>query len=245
MVFNPQSNTLFFGSCLFCLTIILQAALADTKSWNYKVTPYLWNVSFDGDTSSGGNDFPIDTDYSFFTLDNLDKVFSISFEANNGRVGLLFDGLRARYSDNTSNMLFATQLAVELGFIEGSVSYTPSKFEHLDLIGGVRYIFLDTQLAFNPGPSSESNHDWVDPLVGARYKNSLAKNWHYQLRGDIGGFGVSSELVLNLLATIGYKFNNTLGLDLGYRYVSIDFKDDDFLYDVSMHGVIIGLGIYF
>ena len=53
------------------------------------------------------------------------------------------------------------------------------------------------------------------------------------------------DLVLNFLATIGYKFNNTLGIDLGYRYVSIDFKDDDFLYDVSMQGIVVGLGIYF
>ena len=242
---SAQFNSLALGSCLLCLTTLSQAALADTKSWNYKVTPYLWNVSFDGNTSSGSNDVPIDTDYSFFTLDNLDNVFSISFEANNGRIGILFDGLRARYSDTASNRIFDTQLAVELGFIEGAVSYLPSSFEHLDFIGGVRYIFLDTQLVFTPGATTEPAQNWVDPLIGVRYQNSLAKNWHYQLRGDVGGFGVSSDLVLNLLAIIGYKFNNTLGLDLGYRYVSIDFKEDDFLYDVSMQGFVVGLGIYF
>ena len=245
MGMSAQFNSLLFWSCLLCLTILSQATLADTKSWNYKVTPYLWNVSFDGNTSSGGNDVPIDTDYSFFTLDNLDNVFSIAFEANNGRYGILLDGLRARYNDTTSNRIFDTQLAVELGFIEGAISYMPSNFDHLDFIGGVRYIFINTQLELTPGPTSESDHNWLDPLLGARYQNSLAENWHYQLRGDVGGFGVSSELVLNLLATIGYKFNNTLGLDLGYRYVSIDFKDGDFLYDVSMQGIVVGLGIHF
>ena len=240
-----QLSSLSLGSCLICLTIVSQAALTDTKSWNYKVTPYLWNVSFDGNTSSGGNDVPIDTNYSFFTLDNLEKVFSITFEANNGRIGILFDGLRARYSDDATNALFNTQLAVELGFIEGAISYLPSAYKHLDFIGGVRYIFLDTQLTFTPGPTAESDHNWVDPLIGARYQNSLAENWYYLLRGDVGGFGVSSDLVLNLLATIGYKFNNTFGLDLGYRYVSIDFKEDDFLYDVSMYGIVLGLGISF
>ena len=238
-------KSLFYKTCLLYLAITPQTLLAETESWHYKLTPYLWNVNFDGNTSSGGNDVPIDTDYSFFTLDNLDNVFSITFEANNGRIGILFDGLRARYSDSTSNMIFATQLAVELGFIEGAVSYMPSKFEHLDFIGGVRYIFLDTQLVFTPGPTTEASQNWVDPLIGARYQNALSDNWYYLLRGDVGGFGVSSELVLNLLATIGYKFNNTLGLDLGYRYVSIDFKEDDFLYDVSMQGIVVGLGIYF
>ena len=238
-------NQFFRISLLLCLTTTSPVLFAEKTSWNYKFTPYLWNVSFDGNTSSGGNGIPVDTDYSFFTLDNLDSVFSLAFEANNGRYGILLDGLRARYSDTASNMIFDTRLAVELGFIEGAISYMPSNFDHLDFIGGVRYIFLDTQLVLSPGPTLESDHNFIDPLVGARYQNSLAENWYYQLRGDVGGFGVSSELVLNLLATIGYKFNNTFGLDLGYRYVSIDFKEDDFLYDVSMNGIVIGLGIHF
>jgi opacity protein-like surface antigen len=121
----------------------------------------------------------------------------------------------------------------------------PSNFEHLDFIGGVRYIFLDTQLVFTPGPTLGSDHDWIGPLVGARYQNSLAENWHYHLRGDIGGFGVSSELVLNLMATLGYKFNNTFGVDLGYRFLNIDFKENDFIYDASMQGIVVGLGIHF
>lgn len=245
MVMLAHFKSAFCSACLFCVTVSPQASFAETTSWHYKVTPYLWNVSFDGNTSSGGNDIPIDIDYSFFTLDNLDKVFSIAFEASNGRVGILFDGLRASYSDNTSNVIFASQLSVKLGFIEGAVSYMPAKFRHLDFIGGARYIFLDTQLVFTPGPALAPDHDWVDPLVGARYQNSLAENWHYQLRGDIGGFGVSSELVVNLMATIGYKFNKTLGVDLGYRYVDIDFKEDDFIYDVSMQGIVVGLGIHF
>ena len=165
---------LFYRLCLFCLTITHQASFAETASWHYKITPYLWNVSFDGNTSSGSNSIPIDTDYSFFTLDNLDKVFSIAFEANNGRIGILFESLRARFSDNASNRFFTTQLSVELGFLEGAISYMPSRFKHLDFIGGVRYIFVDTQLVFTPGPAPGSDHDRVDPLVGTRYQNKLA-----------------------------------------------------------------------
>jgi hypothetical protein len=108
-----------------------------------------------------------------------------------------------------------TRLAVEIGFIEGAISYMPSNFDHLDFIAGVRYIFINTQFVLTPGPTLESDHNFVDPLIGARYQNKLAQNWHYSLRGDVGGFGVSSDPVLNLLATIEYKFNKTFGLDLG------------------------------
>jgi len=100
-----RSKRRFCIACLLYLTFAPQTLLAETESWHYKLTPYLWNVSFDGNTSSGGNGIPIDTDYSFFTLDNLDNVFSIAFEANNGHCGILLDGLRARYSDTASNRI--------------------------------------------------------------------------------------------------------------------------------------------
>jgi hypothetical protein len=207
--------------------------------------PYLWNVSFDGNTSSAGNDFPVDVDYSFFTLDNLDDVYSLNFEANNGRFGILFDGLRARYSDSASNPVFDTRLAVKLGYLEGTISYLPASLDHLDILAGIRYVFLETGFQLTPGPGFDEDHTWTDPLLGLRYKNRFANDWHYVLRGDAGGFGASSDLTLNLLGSIRYMFNDTFGLDLGYRYMSIDFKENGFIYDVSMHGVTIGLGLVF
>jgi hypothetical protein len=234
-----------FATDLICVVMLNQAVAANTSPWIYEIRPYLWNVSFDGNTSSNGNDFPIDTDYSFFTLDNLDDVFFLSFEANNGRFGILFDGLRARYSDSASNRLFDTQLTVKLGYLEGVISYLPTTLDHLDILAGVRHVFLDAGFQLSPGPGFDEDHNWTDPLIGLRYKNTFTNNWHYVVRVDAGGFGVSSDLVLNLLGTISYAFNKTFTADLGYRYLSIDFKEDDFLYDVSMYGLVVGLGIRF
>ena len=234
---------------LLCLLLSTQTANAGTESWQYSIMPYLWNVSFDGTTSSGGNDFPVDVDYSFFTLDNLDNVFSLKFEANNGRIGILLDGLQAGYSDDTSNLLFDARLDVDLGYLEAAVSYKPAGFSHIDIIGGIRYIFIDAlfylQPVITPDRTIEEHHTWTDPLVGLRLQDTLGNSWFYQLRGDFGGFGVSSDMAINLLGVVGFSFNKNIAAELGYRYVSIDFKDDDFLYDVSMYGLIIGLGIHF
>lgn len=239
----------FNKALLLCLLLSTQTANAGTKSWRYSIMPYLWNVSFDGNTSSGGNDFPVDVDYSFFTLDNLDNVFSLKFEANNGRIGILLDGLQAGYSDETSNLLFDARLDVDLGYLEAAVSYNPAGFSHIDFIGGIRYIFIDAlfylQPVITPDRTKEEHHTWTDPLVGLRLQDALGKNWFYQLRGDIGGFGVSSDMTINLLGIVGFSFNKNIAAELGYRYVSIDFKENDFLYDVSMYGFVIGLGIHF
>ena len=238
-----------FATGLICVVMLNQAVAANTSPWIYEIRPYLWNVSFDGTTSSGGNDFPVDVDYSFFTLDNLDNVFSLAFEANNGRFGILFDSLQAGYSDATSNLLFDARLDVDLGYLEAAVSYKPAGFSHIDIIGGIRYIFIDAQFylqpKITPDRTVEEHYTWTDPVVGLRLQETLGKNWFYELRGDIGGFGVSSDMTLNLLGTVGFSFNKNIAAELGYRYVSIDFKEDDFLYDVSMYGLVIGLGIYF
>jgi opacity protein-like surface antigen len=52
-------------------------------------------------------------------------------------------------------------------------------------------------------------------------------------------------MTINLLGIVGFSFNKNIAAELGYRYVSIDFKENDFLYDVSMYGFVIGLGIHF
>lgn len=232
-----------------CLFFSNLASATNSESWHYAIKPYLWNVSFEGTTASGGNDFPVDVDYSFFTLDNLDNVFSLMFEANNGRFGILFDGLQAGYGDEASNLLFDARVDVDLGYLEGAVSYKPAGFSHMDIIGGIRYIFIDAlfylQPIITPDRTVEERHTWTDPLVGLRLQDTLGKKWFYELRGDIGGFGVSSDMTINLLGTVGFSFNKNIAAELGYRYVSIDFKEDDFLYDVSMYGFVIGLGIYF
>ena len=230
---------------LLCITSSNVAVFADTNTWQYSFTPYLWNVSFDGRTSSGGSDVPIDIDYSFFTLDNLDNVLSGNFKASNGRHGVFIDALCARYSDEFARNLVNTNLWSELGYIEAAYLYSPFAYDNLGLLAGARYLFVELGLEFTPGPSTDEKHEWVDPLLGVEYSDEFRHGWYYLLRGDLGGFGVSSDLVINLVVTLGYSFNRTISLEAGYRYLAVDFKEEDFLYDVSIQGVVVGLGIHF
>jgi hypothetical protein len=41
---------------------------------------------------------------------------------------------------------------------------------------------------------SSGDLNWVDPLVGVRVRQQLASGDEFQLKGDIGGFGVSSKI---------------------------------------------------
>ncbi len=219
--------------------------------WQFVLTPVLWNASVEArlsDDSSDGGDLPIDPDYRFFTLENLDDYLSLKFEANHVRFGLLFDSLRARYQDKTSNSIANFVVGTELGFIELSARYQLYDEFELDLIAGVRRTFLDidqTLLLPRRSVTTKYSFSWTDPLIGLRYHHPFSKKWHAWLRGDIGGFNIATQRVINFTADMQYIINTYISLSMGYRYLAIDFKEDDILYDVSLNGLQIGIGIHF
>ncbi len=71
-------------------------------------------------------------------------------------------------------------------------------------------------------------------------------------RGDIGGFGVGSDLTWNVAGLLLYDFD-LFGMDAsvatGYRALYQDFEDgsgaNKFAYDVTTQGPILGMVIRF
>lgn len=71
-----------------------------SKPIQYEIIPYLWAASLSGTTAAGGEESPpIDSDYSFFSLDNLDGVFSATFSAKGHQWGFLIDYLYVAFKD--------------------------------------------------------------------------------------------------------------------------------------------------
>ena len=218
-----------------------------SEQWQFVLTPILWNASVTAnltDDNSGGNE-PIRPDYNFFSLDNLDDYMSLQFDARHGRFGILFDSLRARYDDETATNRLNLSIGSELGFIELAVSYQLLERHKLDLYGGVRRTFLDIDIILSPFIDNKSSYSWTDPLIGLRYNYSLNNNWQLWLKGDIGGFEVATQRTINVIANMQYITNKYVSFTVGYRYLQIDFKEDDILYDVNLKGVYLGVGIHF
>ena len=67
--------------------------------WTIELTPYLWAAGLDGNTAADGTGSEIDTDYEFFSLDNLDFALGTSLEARKGRWGMLYDAMYVEFSD--------------------------------------------------------------------------------------------------------------------------------------------------
>ena len=65
------------------------------------------------------------------------------------------------------------------------------------------------------------------------------------LRGDLGGFGIESDMAVNAEIMFRYQMGNTFSAKFGYRYLKVKFDDSNFVYDIGLDGFLIGLGIKF
>ena len=65
------------------------------------------------------------------------------------------------------------------------------------------------------------------------------------LKGDIGGFGVSSDLTWTVYGGFEFQIARHFYTDIGCRYFGTDYKSGSFKYDVSLIGPQIELGVNF
>ena len=90
---------------------------------------------------------------------------------------------------------------------------------------------------------------WFDPVIITRFSADIKDKWLFRFRGDIGGFGIGSDLTWQLQAYAGYRFGKVFQLTAGYRILSIDYDKgvdkDRFIYNVDTFGPVIRFGFNF
>lgn len=90
---------------------------------------------------------------------------------------------------------------------------------------------------------------WVDPLVGLQYSVPINDKWTYTLRGDVGGFGVGSDLTWHMATTLRRQVNDRFTWYVGYRVIAYDYREGSGLqaqrYDMTQQGPGVGLAISF
>ena len=93
------------------------------------------------------------------------------------------------------------------------------------------------------------SNTWVSPLIGMQTTYAFSDQWQAFLYLDAAGFGVSGRRDLSGTAQAGisYTLGNSTQLSLGYKYWGLDFAGhgSDDHYDVTQHGVNLGLRLFF
>lgn len=86
---------------------------------------------------------------------------------------------------------------------------------------------------------------WFDPCVGLRTRYNFNKTFYTAVRGEIGGFGVSADLMWQVEGVVGINLTRNVFTEIGYRALSVDYDQDGLLLDTVTHGPQITTGITF
>jgi hypothetical protein len=213
-----------------------------SQRWTVELTPYLWAAGLDGDTAADGAGSEIDTDYTFFSLDNLDFALGAAVEARKGRWGMLYDAMYVEFSDAFERGA-GSEVEVSGGFVETIGSVAARNGRPLELLFGLRFVALESTVDVAPIPRASARETWLDPLVGLEFSHAFNERWSVAVRGDVGGFGISSEsseLAANVSAMFGWRLSDKLTLRGGYRLLQMDFDGDSLVLDATVQGYVLG-----
>ena len=86
---------------------------------------------------------------------------------------------------------------------------------------------------------------WIDPIIGLRGQVNITRWLFLAAQGDVGGFGVGSQITWNTQATIGFNFTRNIFAELGYRYMYVDYNKNNFLYQMNSYGLFSSIGVKF
>jgi hypothetical protein len=244
------------GTSLIVLALAFVCPLAyaedssGTKEWEFKVAPfYLWAVNLDGDVGMKGVIAPLKLDFGDI-FDSLEGLFTAHFEGWwRQKWGLLFDVSYINISDGQATPVVTVDVDFENVMTEFVGFYRFTEGRHaLEPLAGIRYMYTETKVDILGVPLGvKETEDWVDPIIGARYKYSINEKWNVSLRGDIGGFGAGSDFTWNLAGLIHFQPWKNVGFTGGYRALDVDYQSGSgsskFTYDILMQGPILGVNI--
>lgn len=252
------------------LTLLTQAARgADLTSpegageWSFSMAPYLWGAGMKGEVGLFGLE-PVDVDASFVdVLDYLKFGGMVVSELDNGTWGVFSDLIYVKLTADQSVERLVAGTPAELsmgvetssftGALMGEYHLLSSDRIKFDLMAGARLWSVDNDVSAHLKLSgarvaefSGSDGDtWVDPMIGAKMRVGTNSPLYFTGWGMIGGFGVGSELSWDVMAGAGYEWNDWLSTVVGYRALSVDYKNDGFVFDVVQQGIIVGAVIHF
>ena len=233
-----------------------KAASTQPSDWHVDWVPlYLWFSGLHGNVGAKGYSVPVDASFSQI-FDQLNIGLMSLLDVRRKKFGLLTDLVFMSLSTDQKDTPVG---AVYTGFTANSKTFwiAPEAYYRLlekergtvDVLAGVRVWKLDNSIDLFQGSATSitagQSQSWADPILGARFRLNLKKGLFAKLGGDAGGFGAGSQSTWQIYTGVGKTFKEKYSVELGYRYLSVDYVNGGFLFDTHMSGLITGLGIHF
>lgn len=261
----------FFVTCSLLLVLLTapgvhaQDSTAPKNKWQFEITPYFLAAAMNGEVGAGN--VKADIDMSFEDIwNNLDMGLMGAFEARKGPWIFAIDAVYFRLKNEETNSWTGpggivtangdVEATLTQQLYQGTVGYRVyDEKTKVDLTGSVRYTIVETELDLaleTSGPifpggtyNLSDKQSWADPVFGVRVLTPFSEKWSFLGYADMGGFNVGSTITYQAIAGIRWQFSKVVSAKLAYRYLYQDFDDDDFDWDMTYHGPLIGFGFSF
>ena len=119
----------------------------------------------------------------------------------------------------------------------------------LEALGGTRYVYSETELDVPGFAGVTQDRSYLDPFFGIRGRFDWTEDLFLQVRGDVGGFDIASDLTWQLIGLVGYSPWDSTTVLAGYRLLDIDYDDGSganrFELDVQIRGPFLGVAFGF
>lgn len=243
------------GMAAATLALALGAVDAHADDWQQTVIMYGMGAALDGESQIGELEVPVDLSISD-VFDALEMGAMAAYRADNGIWSITGDltymGLGG--TSESRHDLVKGDLEIDQLTLMGTAGRRVS--ERLEVLFSLAYFDLSADASVRTRAPvtgavttrrASTDADWIDPMVGLHYDRPFRDDWKLNLRGDVGGFGVGSDLSYQLLATVQWQSSGGFGAAFGYRLISFDYEDghegdrDYQRFDLTEQGPVVGV----
>ena len=223
-------------------TALPAAAQAPDETWTVDLSVFLLGAGMDGTITVAGNEADIDVSFGD-VVENLEMGGMGSVRVAHGRwaftTEVIYMGLGGSKGPVAAD--------VDQWNVEPSASFRVS--DRFETIVGARYTNLSSEIRGPFGRNPSGTVDWWDPIIGGRLMLPMGEAWTFNLRGDVGGFGVGSDFAWQLFPYVSWQFGERASMQAGYRAISMDYDEgsglSEFKYDVVTQGAQLGVTFRF
>lgn len=240
------------GILLVASSLASGSALAQSGGWKSTAEAYFMGASMSGTTAVGPVEAQLDASFSN-VVEHLQFGAMLNYRGEAEKYAVtadvVFTALGA--TRDGEHGFLTTKVDADQWIVQLHGSYRTS--EIFEVLAGARFTSVANTVVLTPFTGNvqtgKLTKSWVDPIVGARMKAPVGRGFSLEGYGDIGGFGLGSDLTWMLTARVNWQASKAVGLGLGYRAMYQDYTTgsgiDYFKWKITMQGPVAAFNVSF
>ena len=215
---------------------------ASAQGWDWRVTPYLWGTSIDGNIALGPVARDVDVEFSDI-LDVLSGTALLHVEAQKDDHVFFGDlvWLAVEPEDEIATIGGVAEAELDSTIIE--LGYSLASAAAFNFEVGLRYWDLDLEIDPARAAGIVRGDSWTDVFGGFRNTRDLGQNWTLTTRANLG-FG-GSDLGIGFQVDFARELERGNAIVAGLKLLDVDYEEESvrglpFALNTTFFGATVG-----